>query len=481
MGIPKEILAVERPKSTRIKYRNGHYDVIKRTSVYIKDVETGNVRRLPKEIGKVGEIINFKFVPSTPSKKLSLENVDIKDFGNVKLCYVAGGGLLESLGKSFEINDAKKIFSIALIRSAYGNITDRDIAYRYNTSYASELIPDIALSKNTISTFLDTLGRNVNTINSFMTKKLVELDPNALIIIDGMLKNCNSDTSSFSLFSRKGRLKNSKDISLMFAYDPDTNEPLAMKVYPGNMLDATAFTDFLKTFDIKKGMIIGDKGFKEEWAKQHFDDQTQLNFLFPIEKNREIITTLNLRDYEGVFVFQDEYILYKKVESEGYLYYSFSNQQDFNIDQRSTLAKMHKKGTFDFNKYKKQAEKFGAVVFKSDIDKTAKEIYQIYYERWIIETAFDFYKNICQLDKVRVQGDTRIIGTEFINFVSLIISSRVWRYYQSKNLEHDYSYNQLMMYLTNYKKVRDNKDSKTWTDAISVKYIKELATDLNLV
>ena len=72
MSIPKEILAIERPKSTRVKKSGNRYLVIKRTSKYVQG------RSVPVELGTIGEIIDGKYVEirKEPRKK-KRPNIDI--------------------------------------------------------------------------------------------------------------------------------------------------------------------------------------------------------------------------------------------------------------------------------------------------------------------------------------------------------------------------------------------------------------------
>ena len=56
MPIPKDILAVERPKNTVVKMRLGRYLVIKRTSKRV------NGKAKPVDLGTVGEIIDGKYI-----------------------------------------------------------------------------------------------------------------------------------------------------------------------------------------------------------------------------------------------------------------------------------------------------------------------------------------------------------------------------------------------------------------------------------
>ena len=131
MAIPEEILAVQRPKGTVVKYTNGHYYVVKRTSKYVEG------RRVPVDLGIIGSIIDGRYVErQNPVLK---NEVDIKDFGQVALCDKAGKSLLEDLKHVYDEKDATTLYVLALIRAVYGNVSSRDIKYRYDTSYISEM------------------------------------------------------------------------------------------------------------------------------------------------------------------------------------------------------------------------------------------------------------------------------------------------------------------------------------------------------
>ena len=166
MAIPAEILAVERPKNTKVKKSGERYLVIKRTC---KRVE-----------GRLADV--------------------------------------------WDLGDAKRLYVIALLRAAYGNVRNRDLQLQYQTSFVSEKIPGVALSENAVSAFLSSIGEAYSHICEFMRNRVAKYaDKN--IIIDGMLKDYNSVTGSLSEFSRKALKKGSKDISLMYAYSPQAMEP----------------------------------------------------------------------------------------------------------------------------------------------------------------------------------------------------------------------------------------------------------------
>ena len=63
------------------------------------------------------------------------------------------------------------------------------------------MYPKVALSENTISSFLQDTGMAYSKISQFMQNRISSFSGKD-IVIDGMLKECNSDTDTFSEFSR---------------------------------------------------------------------------------------------------------------------------------------------------------------------------------------------------------------------------------------------------------------------------------------
>ena len=83
------------------------------------------------------------------------------------------------------------------------------------------------------------------------------------VLVDSTLKSNESKVNSFSDFSRKARLKGSRDISIIYAFDLEQMEPICSKCFPGNRLDVCAYNEFITENKITKGLIIADKGFPE--------------------------------------------------------------------------------------------------------------------------------------------------------------------------------------------------------------------------
>lgn len=471
MPIPAEILAVERPKSTRVLYSFGRYLVVKRTSKRV------NGRTVPVDLGTIGEIKDGKYIEirKEPRRTKAGRTVDVKDYGEVALCNLVGKEIIEELKEVYDLPDATRIYVIALLRAAYHDIKNRDIQLAYDTSFASEMYPKVALSENTISTFLETVGMEYSKISQFMRNRIEKFGGSNLVV-DGMLKDCNSDTDIFSEFSRKGSKKGSKDLTLMYAYDPTTREPVAVKPYPGNMLDLTSVDDFLTEFHVKSGLLVMDKGFYGPNALKTIRGIEGLGYIIPLKQSSKLITD-NEMDKEITSIlseYKDAQILWKKKKiADNRFLYAFRNPKDAYDQEIGYLVRNRNKGTYSEDKYLDKQSEFGLIVFESNMDLDPLEVYDAYAKRWEIEIMFNLYKNIVELNTTRVHGDYRVYATEFINFLSVLISSKVKWLLSNTGVAAKYSYKQVFHYLGKSKMARCGTE-RSWTPTKTVKYISDL-------
>ena len=473
MAIPKEILQVPRPSSTVVKKRGSRYVVIKRTSKRV------GKRVLPVELGNIGEIVDGRYVESI--KKKTPKTIDIKDYGEVALCNALGRDLLDELLKVYERSDAIRLYTIALLRACYGDIKNRDLLLHYETSFVSEKYPGVHLSEHAVSSFLQECGQSYSLICEFMRNR-VELFSGKNIVVDGMLKDYNSEEGSMSEFSRKARTKGSKDLSLLYAFDPDSREPIAAKPYAGNMLDQATIKDFVDEYKIDKGLMVFDKGF---WNEELFDDidkKEGLSYIIPLKQNSKFIGNYGMDNPTEILEgYEDGTILFKKARMQNGRYlYAFRDPKLASEQEIAYVQQGKKNDKFDAGKYAEKKSLFGLIVFKSKANLEPLVVYQAYSQRWSIEILFNMYKNIMDRDTVNVHGDYRVYSTEFINFLAAIISSRVKTLFVKKGLSSHHSYKQIFKYLSKYKKVRvGNKPG--WKSCTMPKYINDIIDSLGCI
>ena len=240
MPIPKEILAVERPKNTVvIAYgkNKDRYAVRERLGC-----SYDNGRRLPKNGSIIGHIINNKYVPKENGNlDVSQSQIDLKDWGSIVLADTLASTLLNELETVYSRDDALKIYCIAILRVCNPGIKDYELKDSYEQSFLSELYPCVALSKNTVSDFWGDLGKAYSRIVSFMKIRVSTVEKGHHILVDGTLKSNESKINTLSDFSRKARTKGTRDISLLYAYDLEEQEPICSKCFPGNMPDSVSY------------------------------------------------------------------------------------------------------------------------------------------------------------------------------------------------------------------------------------------------
>lgn len=477
MRIPADIKAVKRPVNTVVRDYFGKYKVVKRTCKYINKKPTP----VDKEI--VGEIINFEFVAyqepipvGIRSSNKENKGTDIKDYGNIKLFTSKSDDILESLKKHFDPTTAIKLYVISIIRCCFPKATNSMLKHFYDTSFLSEDFPKVGLSESMLPDFFEKTGRAYSAIENFMIDRINSFN-GKVQIIDGTLKSYNSSDSAFSAWSRKGRIKGSKDFSLIYTYDLESREPIYHRPYAGNMLDSTIFNDYLNNIPNSNGILIGDKGFKTEFITEKINTVNKLKYLFPLKRKTRILKEENIATGLVPVAIKDKQLLGKKLFIDNKFYYYFKDLEIESIEKKSYYFKQIKKENFDSELFKKEVETYGTIFFESNTDLTLEEVFIMYDQRWEIEKMFNFYKNILELSATRVHTDMRVYTTEFINYLSLIIGCRVKNNLVKLGLDKKYSFKQILELLKSYKMQYTNGQ---WRSSQLLKYVEELVKQLNI-
>ena len=455
MPIPKEILAVERPKNTVVIVygkNKDRYAVRQRIGC-----KYDNGRHIPINGPTIGHIVDGKYIPKEPEKNtdVSKSPIDLKDWANVVLCKQLSENILDELSMVYSKEDAIKIYCIAILRVCYPGIKDYELKEAYETSFLSEIFHDVALSKNTVSKFLNDLGKATSKITQFMKNRTSSVSMNHHLLIDGTLKSDESVVNSLSDFSRKARTKGTRDISVLYAFDLESMEPICSKCYPGNMLDITSYKNFIAENEITKGIIVADKGFPESAAHDQFVENPDLHYLNPIKRNSKFIKTHNMLDFTEILNGY-EGITFRKEKCAGVdkWLYSFRDSHKASKEEQDWLRRAKKDGTYNLDNFKKKQELFGTVVLECDLNLPAEVIYKAYLKRWEIEIVMRYYKSACEFDETRVQDDYSVIGSEFCDFLSTVFTFRLLNTFDKSKLLEKFTYKKIMSVLTRAKKIR---------------------------
>ena len=451
MGVPAEIRAVPRPKNTVVVAYGKNMDkyaVRERTGC-----RNDKGRRVPIEGGIIGHIVNGEYVPVEIDGHIPETEIDIKDFANVALCDHLMKDILATLRKVYCEEESEQIYCICILRACYPGIKDYQIESCYMNSFLSEMYPGVPLSKNTVCTLLRKLGQAGNRIRMFLDQRIIDMR-SKIALVDGTLVSDESNVNTFSNYSRKARLKKSRDISVIYAFDLERMEPICYKAYAGNMIDSRAFKDFIRENHLKDAVIIADKGFPPNSARAEFQKNPDLHYLIALKNNLAALKHCNALDMDMLLSGEDGITCGKDwCAALGSWVYAFRDADVAASQERAYLATVGE--NYDPDVLREKREMFGVIVLESDLDMDPLLAYRAYKERWIIEEAFRMYKDIEDLDETRVHSDYSAMGTQFVNYLSTVLSCRLVKHFGTVSELDTVPYKQVLRLLRLGQKAKD--------------------------
>ena len=91
---------------------------------------------------------------------------------------------------------------------------------------------------------------------------------------------------------------------------------------------------------------------------------------------------------------------------------------------------------------------------ESDARTSGEIVYKAYAERWEIEIVMRYYKSACGFDETRVHDDYSVIGSEFCDFLSTLLTFRLIKSFDKAKVLEGMTYGKAMSILHRAKKVR---------------------------
>jgi len=443
MGVPEEIRKVQRPKNTIVS-DNGS-DGPNRYCVRERNGAVCITGRNPQpKNGKViGHIYDGKFVPVDDQS--DDEKTDMLSYAPSALVRSVSADLVDELLEVFQPKEAITIFSIAALRVIKPGVTNGRLSTHYNRTFISRFYPGASISKNSVKDLFDHIGGSSKLRSKYFDIRIRSVMEKEHVIIDGMVKTDNSEINGLSGFSYKARIKGTKDISIIYAYNLEKMEPICCEVFPGNSTDAMSYRDFIRNNNISSGIIVADKGFPPGAILDELADNEKLHYLTPLKRSDVRIAANGMLEFDTVVNGEFNLIKCRKKQlKDGHFLYSFQDVFRSAAEEIEFLRKNSSKGKIEMEHYSRKNEKFGVIVFESDQDLDPDAVYKCYEERWKIELVFKAIKNEMDLDRTNVQGDFTAVGSEFVNFVSAVITCRLIRKMVSSNILRNMTYGEVM-------------------------------------
>ena len=456
MAVPEEIRKVPRPKNTVVECtgRPGRnmYPVRERGTV--KYVKGGNPQ--PHNGKVVGHIIGGRFVPVTPKVNAA---ATMLSYGTAALIRSLSRDIEEDLLKVYPVNVTQTIMAMAALKVERPDIKARRYASAFERSFVSVYHRGAAMSESSVSGLLKALGMDEGKRRAFYAERAARLAESSRIVIDGTLKTDSSTVNDLSHFSYKGKSKGTRDISVIYAYDLETREPLCCEVFPGNHVDSSAYANFVTHNAIRRGVIIDDKGFPVQKIESILAENPQLHYLTPIKRNDQRIRNNGMLEFDGVVRGISANVLSKKKRLRGGKYlYAFKDVYKASLEHATAIERVKASGG-GISKYNGKAATFGVVVYESDLDISCEEAYAYYKDRWELELLFKAYKSELSLRTTNVQGDFSVFASEFVNFIATLITGRVIRAFEKNGLLKKDTYGEVIDDLNSaWRVVTDDED-----------------------
>ena len=341
MAVPAEIRAVPRPKNTVVEDsgRNGPKRYAVRERKTEKYIRGGNPQ--PRNGKVIGHIIDFKYVPCIPETSEKKVEPDMLSYGSSALFRSVVEDIKDDLLAVFDPVDAFTILAVAGLRVTRPSISVNRMSTHFYRSFLCKYFEGASISKNSVGKLFEKIGMDSTKREAFFQRRMQATMETHHIAIDGTLKQDTSRVNDLSAYSHKSRVRGCGDISVLYAYDIERMEPICAEVFPGNCIDASSYSAFIRDNDIQKGLIIADKGFPPSKIEWELSQRPDLHFLTPIKRNDVRIANNNMLSYEGTLEGVAAHILYKKAKIQGgrYLYTFKDARKAENFQMRNTLKR----------------------------------------------------------------------------------------------------------------------------------------------
>lgn len=284
------------------------------------------------------------------------------------------------------------------------------------------------MNKNSVDSLFKKLGMDDKKRKAFYASRIARVAPNHHIAIDGTLEQETRVVNDLSSFSYKARIEGCSGFSVIYAYVIETMEILCSEIFPGDSIDVSSFSVFIKDNNITDGILVAEIGSPVSSIAEDRNEVPNLHFIRPIQSFDPRILEYGTLDFDEVVADTDTSVVGKKVAlpDDTYLY-AFRDSYRASMEECSVITNAKKEKSFDSEEYLSHKDTYGLIVFESDVDLTLSQVYKCYEDKPLLELLFAQYRAEESLDQTNVQGDYSFIGEEFVNFIATVMTSRMMR------------------------------------------------------
>jgi len=473
----KEILEKARKEygSVELKTIGGRLYLYRVSSVY--DPEKKRARKVSGEyLGRV---------TSDGLQRTAKRERSIYEYGNARFLYSLIGDVLQGLRAAFP-DEWKEIVALSIVRTIR-NVPIKYVKDAWEKLYLCEEVVEASLSPNTVSEKLRMIGADWDAQRSFF---LSLMDGSSVFFFD--LSSIFSRSVNLNLaekgYNKEHLALDQINFALLFSQEKKT--PVMLKSMPGSIRDIKSLHHAMDEFPLRDCILVLDRGF---FSSKTVEDllSSGISFIQPLKRGLKMVDySLRLKESfvyrERGIKFAEKVVEWEAVREAGkkmregvtaklFLY------EDVKLrgEEHSNLIRLNAKREEErVATVKIDEEKLGKIPILTNLDWSARRVYEFYKEKEEIEQAFDAMKNELENDKSYLGDDDAVRGYFFISFLSLYLYFRVMERIRAAGLTSKLSVNELLFQLSKVYLVKYG-DGKERLSEVPGK-VEELVSQLGL-
>jgi len=443
-------------KGTELRLIKGRYYLYQVSSKWNPE------KKRPQKItGKLlGRITPDGFIESK-KQKLPPKRLYIKSYGAVHFVQQHFKQYITALEKYFP-NIWHEIVALTYTRLIYQSPL-KNVQFWFENSYLSEIYDEITITDKKATSVLIQIGSEREKVVRYMQSFIQGGD---YILVDGTHIVSHSQNIGLAKQGYNSLNHHDPQLNLIFLFSAKLQLPVFYRILPGNIREVKSFKLTLEESGLKEVVIITDKGFYSQRNVNCLDSE-ELIYIIPLRRNCRLINYDPVEQpkktgFENFFRFQNRFIWYYTIPQENNKNVIVFYDEQMCIIEETDYLKRIETHPIEYNleNFRERQSSFGTLAVYTNLNTDAQQIYRYYKSRISIETMFDAMKNILEADSCYMHSELALQGWMFINYLALQWYYYIYKLLSEKELISKYSVKDLLMHLSEIRKVKINNSWK---------------------